>query len=98
MVIDFHTHIFPDKIATRTIESLGTIAGINAATDGTLNGLLDSMQRNGVDQSVIMPVCTRAEQFDSINTFAKKVNDKYEGKLISFGGIHPDCEKPKEKL
>ena len=98
MVIDFHTHIFPDKIATRTIESLGTIAGINAATDGTLNGLLDSMQRNGVDQSVIMPVCTRAEQFDSINTFAKKVNDTYEGKLISFSGIHPDCEKPKEKL
>ena len=98
MVIDFHTHIFPDKIATRTIESLGTIAGINAATDGTLNGLLDSMQRNGVDQSVIMPVCTKAEQFDSINTFAKKVNDTYEGKLISFGGIHPDCENPKEKL
>ena len=98
MVIDFHTHIFPDKIAVKTIESLGAIAGINAATDGTLNGLLDSMQRNGVDQSVIMPVCTKAEQFDSINTFAKKVNDTYEGKLISFGGIHPDCEKPKEKL
>ena len=45
-----------------------------------------------------MPVCTKAEQFDSVNTFAKKINDTYEGKLISFGGIHPDCENPKEKL
>lgn len=44
MVIDFHTHIFPDKIAAKTIESLGAVAGVNAATDGTLNGLLDSMQ------------------------------------------------------
>ena len=98
MVIDFHTHIFPDKIAAKTIESLKAIARINAASDGTLNGLLDSMQKFGVDQSIIMPVCTKAEQFDSINTFAKKVNDTYEGKLISFGGIHPDCENPKEKL
>lgn len=98
MIIDFHTHIFPDKIAGKTIESLGTLAGINAATDGTLNGLLDSMQKLGVDRSVIMPVCTKAEQFDSINRFAKKINDTYEGKLISFGGIHPDCENPKEKL
>ena len=98
MIIDFHTHIFPDKIAAKTIESLGAIAGVNAATDGTLNGLIDSMQKSGVDRSVIMPVCTKAEQFDSINRFAKKINDTYEGKLISFGGIHPDCENPKEKL
>ena len=98
MVIDFHTHIFPDKIAVKTIESLGAIAGVNAATDGTLNGLIASMETSGIEKSIIMPVCTKAEQFDSINTFAKKINDTYEGKLISFGGIHPDCENPKEKL
>ena len=39
MIIDFHTHIFPDKIASKTIESLGAIAGVRAATDGTLNGV-----------------------------------------------------------
>lgn len=98
MIIDFHTHIFPDKIAAKTIESLGTLAGVKAAADGTLNGLLDSMEKSQVDVSVIMPVCTKPEQFESINTFAKKVNDTYEGKLLSFGGIHPDCENYKEKL
>ena len=40
MVIDFHTHIFPDKIAARTIESLGAIAGVRAATDGTLKSMI----------------------------------------------------------
>ena len=98
MIIDFHTHIFPDKIAAKTIESLGTLAGVKAATDGTLNGLMNSMEKSGVDMSVIMPVCTKPEQFDSVNKFAKKVNDTYEGKLLSFGGIHPDCENPKDKL
>ena len=98
MIIDFHTHIFPDKIAGKTIEALGTLAGVKAATDGTLNGLLDSMEKSGVDRSVIMPVCTKPEQFESINAFAKKVNDTYKGKLLSFGGIHPDCENYKEKL
>ena len=38
MVIDFHTHIFPDKIAARTIESLGAIAGVKAATGYCLLG------------------------------------------------------------
>lgn len=98
MIIDFHTHIFPDKIAGKTIESLGALAGVKAATDGTLNGLLLSMEKSGVDQSIIMPVCTKPEQFESINNFAKKVNDTYNGKLLSFGGIHPDCENYKEKL
>lgn len=98
MIIDFHTHIFPDKIAGKTIESLGNLAGVKAATDGTLNGLLNSMEKSGVDMSVIMPVCTKPEQFDSVNKFAKEVNDTYQGKLISFGGIHPDCDNYKQKL
>lgn len=98
MIIDFHTHIFPDKIAGKTIEALGTLAGVQAATDGTLNGLLDSMEKTGIDRSIIMPVVTKPEQFDSVNTFAKKINDMYNGKLLSFGGIHPDNENYKEKL
>ena len=98
MIIDFHTHIFPDKIAAKTIESLGAIAGVKAATDGTLNGLLDSMKNSNVDMSLIMPVCTKPEQFENINNFAGKINDTYNSRVLSFGGIHPDCENYKEKL
>lgn len=98
MVIDFHTHIFPDTIAPKTIPALERASGIRAATDGTLNGLLHSMEQTEVDMSVIQPVVTKPAQFDHINTFAAKVNQTYAGKLISFGGIHPDCEDYKEKL
>ncbi len=98
MIIDFHTHIFPDKIAARSIEALSKVSGVKAATDGTLSGLLASMDRSGVDLSVIMPVVTKLAQFESVNTFAAKVNEQYSGRLLSFGGIHPDSEDYKSEL
>lgn len=98
MVIDFHTHIFPDKIAARSIEHLENASGITAATNGTLAGLLDSMEKNKVDLSVILPVVTKPSQFESVNRFAAEVNEKYKGKLISFGGIHPDSVDYKSEL
>ncbi len=98
MVIDFHTHIFPDAIAEKTISFLQGKSGITPATNGTLNGLLQSMERSGVDMSVILPVVTKPSQFESINAFAKSVNERYAGKLLSFGGIHPDSADYKKEL
>ena len=40
MIIDFHTHMFPDKIAARTIDFLSKTGGdMNPFTDGTWKGL-----------------------------------------------------------
>lgn len=98
MVIDFHTHIYPDKIAARTIEALTQSAqGVYAYTDGTLSGLLESMEQAEIDKSVILPVATRKGQFDTINQFAMNINQTYSN-LVSFGGIHPDDENIEEKL
>ncbi len=97
MIIDFHTHVYPDKIAERTMEALGNVADVEAHTNGTLGGLLESMERSGTDISVILPVNTRKGQFDSITKFAKSINDNHDN-LISFGGIHPDDDDVFEKL
>ncbi len=98
MIIDFHTHIFPEKIVARTIESLEQRAGIKASTNGTLEGLLDSMDKAGIDMSVVLPVVTKPSQFKTVNEYAKSVNDNYGNRLISFGGIHPDSEDYKKEL
>lgn len=97
MIIDFHTHVFPDKIAQKTLEALGQFVDDKPYTDGTISGLLNSMHLSGVNKSVILPVNTRPGQFDTITKFAKYINDTYDN-LISFGGIHPDDEEPEEKL
>ena len=101
MIIDFHTHVFPDKIANKTIEMLSAKGGFSAKADGTVAGLLCKMEEAGVDVSVILPVMTSPTQFDSINNFAKEINKRFENeerRIISFAGIHPSCEELEAKM
>ncbi len=97
MIIDFHTHTFPDKMAEHTISKLERSAHLTAFTDGTAHGLLESMEESGIDLSLIMPVVTNPPKADEINEYAAEANDMYE-KLMSFGGIHPDTENYKAVL
>lgn len=96
MIIDFHTHVFPEAIASGTIEKLKSFAHIKARSDGLLAGLKASMQEAGVDYSVILPVVTKPSQFRTVNEYAASIHGK-EG-IISFGGIHPDSENYQEEL
>ncbi len=101
MTIDFHTHIFPEKIAAKTIAKLETKADVKAYANGREESLLQSMKHAGIDVSVVLPVVTAPEQFETVNRFAVSLNEKYSGKdvrLLSFGGIHPDTADYKEKL
>lgn len=96
MMIDFHTHIFPEKIADKTIANLSKTCNIVPYTDGKEQGLRSSNHDSGIDCSIILPVATAPRQFDSIHRFALQF---MEGELlISFGSIHPDCEDYKGKL
>ena len=100
MIIDFHTHVFPDKMAEATIKDLEQKSGLHAATNGCVKGLLTSMDEARVTKSVILPVVTAPRQFEGINRFAVGINENPDnnGRLISFGGIHPDCDDYKEQL
>lgn len=101
MIIDFHTHIFPEKIAARTIEKLENIANVKAFTDGREESLVASMKASGVGMSIVLPVVTRPEQFNTVNEFAAQLNEAYQDKeyrLLSFGGIHPDTLDFKREL
>ena len=101
MIIDFHTHIFPDKIAGATIEKLSKASDSPAYTDGTKDGLKRSMEESGVDISVVLPVVTKPQQFSSINRYARKITPEEfcgGGEFLSFGGIHPDTENYKAEV
>ena len=96
MIIDFHTHNFPDKIAASVIAKLEAACGTKASTDGTLEGLKRSAKNAGIDISVVLPVMTSPKQFETVNRYAAENNGK-DG-IISFGGIHPDNDDPEAKL
>ncbi len=101
MIIDFHTHIFPEKIAARTISKLENKANVKAFTDGREDSLIASMKEAEVEISIVLPVVTKPEQFHTVNEFAVRLNEKYSEKavrLLSFGGIHPDSPDYKREL
>lgn len=96
MIIDFHTHTFPDKIAAKTIAYLAEKGNVKPYREGTLLSLKESMKRSGVDCSVVLPVATKPEQVNSINRLAFELNGK-DG-IIYAGAIHPECENIDEIL
>ena len=101
MVIDFHTHVFPEKIASKTIALLAQKSGAVPHTDGTVSGLIENLEKGGADIAITLPVVTAPHQFESINRFALTINrqtPKGSGQLISFGGIHPACEDIEGKM
>ena len=94
MIIDIHTHAFPEKIAAKAIENLEAIYGVKAFSDGTVTGLLSHMAASGVDLSVVLAVSTAARQVVSINTWISSLpqisinTEKHP--IIGFGTIHPE--------
>ena len=98
MLIDFHTHTFPDELANKVVYKIADDASIRYYTEATNTSLLESMDRAHVDMSVILPVVTKPSQYETINKVAKDVNDRYFPRLLSFGGIHPDNEDYREIL
>ena len=103
MIIDFHTHIFPEKVAPKAIPMLAELSHSTPSYNGTKDGLYASMERCGIDISVVLPVVTSPHQFDSILRFAEMINQESassdsRSRIISFAGIHPDCEDIKGKL
>ena len=99
MIIDFHTHTYPEKIAARTVELLAGRSGTVPHSDGTLEGLEDNMQQRHVDMSVVLPVATSPKQYKRINEVAQVENEMFKDTHVwSFGGIHPENDNYKEIL
>ncbi len=97
MVIDFHTHCFPDSLAQKAINKLSYVSGgLEPCTDGTQGGLRQSMASGGVDLSVVLSIATNAHQQQRVNDFAAAINDSDD--LIAFGSIYPHSEDALDEL
>ena len=99
MIIDFHTHCFPDTLAPRAIGQLSaTVAdmGISPATDGTASGLIANMARIGVDKSVVCNIATNPHQMKKVNDFAMSLAS--HDTLLPLGSLNPYAEGIEDEL
>lgn len=96
MIIDFHTHNFPDALARRAIDGMmSTLNGaLNPVGDGTLGRQIADMKLDGVDRAVMCPVATKPEQAEVIVRRACEIRDGVYGAdaaqmIIPFASLHP---------
>lgn len=105
MIIDFHTHIWPDALAPRALSSLSDTAGgiFTPVTDGTAHGLLAYMSSVGIDISVVQPVITKEKQAFSTNEWAATLSAVRlpaapQARLVAFGAVWPHSEAWREQV
>lgn len=97
VLIDFHTHAFPDGVAPKAMERLSYAAGgLKPQTDGTVASLKNRLLTDGVDMAVLLSIATNPMQQKKVNDFAIGVNA--DPMLFAFGSVHPDAEDALEEL
>jgi len=93
LVIDFHTHTFPEKIAEAAMSSLESTGDVHRAIDGTVDALKASMDAYGINFSVNAAIATKPSQVQSINNTA--ISMLTDDMLIPLGAMHPDYPNDK---
>jgi len=94
--IDFHTHAFPEFLAERAIATLeAETDNVKAFLDGTVGELLRSMDRAGIETSVICSIATTPAQVDSILKWSKEIASD---RIVPFPSVHPETPRVKDKL
>jgi predicted TIM-barrel fold metal-dependent hydrolase len=96
MVIDVHTHAFPDHLAARAMAHLQSQTdAVKAVLDGTVGALLRSMDGAGIDASVVASIATRPEQFEPILRWSAAIRS---ARIIPFPSVHPAAPEAAEQV
>jgi len=99
MIIDIHTHVFPEKIAESALRSMQGNSHTALYSDGTAGGLRAGMARAGIGLSVVQPVATNPAKLARLNDSVLEINrGTAETGILSFGAMHPACETWEEEM
>lgn len=98
MLIDFHTHAFPNRLAQRALASLSSAIHIEPHTDGTVSDLISRMDAEGVDRAVICNIATNPKQTGKVNDFAIETKGQFGERVIPLGSLHPLFENAETEI
>jgi uncharacterized protein len=97
-ILDGHGHAFPDAIAAHAVRTLTAEAKwqpVRAWHDGTVSGLLASMDRAGIRRTLLCSIATRPGQVAKITDWSAAVACD---RIIPFASIHPDFAQPEAEV
>jgi hypothetical protein len=85
-IVDFHAHAFPDDLADKAVGGIRDLAGVNAALDGRISSLLESMDAAGIWRSVVLSIATRPKQYEAIMRWSREVAGD---RIVAMLSVHP---------
>ncbi len=92
-IIDFHNHIYPDKIARKATDAVGAFYDFQVMErTGTVEELISSHKQVGIDICVVHAVATNPHQVQAVNDFVAKTALENKGSIYAFGSLHQDYE------
>ncbi len=96
MIVDFHTHVFPPEVIARREEFISRDAwleelyGNPKAKMATVDDLLASMERDGVDVSVTFPFGWRDPGLaEECNSYVIQAMRDHPGRIIGLASVQP---------
>lgn len=89
-IIDAHTHIYPDKIAQKAAENIGKFYDGLFHCGGSAGALLELMDQQGIDLSVVNSAAMTPHQVESINHFLFESSEAHPDRFVPLGTMHPD--------
>jgi hypothetical protein len=100
LIIDFHTHIYPDHVAAKILPAAKRKLKVEVPGTGAPGDLRRMMQAAGVTRSVLLPLAKGREDVSSLNDWILSVS-RERGELTAFGAVHPfmkDMESELDRL
>ena len=90
-IIDFHAHVYPDRIAQKATRATCDFYGLDTDQTGTVGQLLAKGRAAGIGRFVLLPVAVHARGVRQVNEFiVEQVGEHPE--CYGFGTIHPAME------
>ena len=96
MIIDVHSHDFPDSIALRAMSGMSrmTEGVLYPVGDGTLANHCEHLALAGIDKAVSCPIATKPQMFEGLFRRAVAIRDGELGEraqrmIVPFASVHP---------
>lgn len=86
MIIDAHTHVWPDALADRALAA-NRLPGLTAVGDGKAGTLAAGMASRGIDHSVALGVAGAGKHVETTNRFVAALDQEI---FTPFGTVHVD--------
>ena len=89
--VDAHAHIYPEKIATKAMQSVADFYTMRGAGGGSSQWLLERTADSPITHFIVHSVAVKTKTVESINNFIAE-ECKQHPEFVGFGSMHQDYE------